>query len=58
VSPVEGANEEIAKLDPEAAENPLLFPPPDVVERSYSFQALPPEIEAHMNELYADLSGV
>jgi spermidine/putrescine transport system substrate-binding protein len=58
VSPVEGAAEEILKLDPEAAENPLLFPPPDVVARSYSFQNLPTEIEAHMNELYADLSGV
>jgi len=58
VSPVEGVAEEILKLDPEAAENPLLFPPPDVVARSYSFQNLSPELEAHMNELYADLSGV
>lgn len=58
VSPVEGAAAEIAKLDPAAAENPLLFPPADWLARLHNFQALPPEIEAHMNELYADLSGV
>jgi len=58
VSPVQGAAEELLKLDPAAAENPLLFPPPEVVANSYDFQALPPEVEKHMNDLYADLSGV
>jgi spermidine/putrescine transport system substrate-binding protein len=58
VSPVEGAAEEMVKLDPDLAENPLLFPPAEVVARSFDFQALAPEVEAHMNELYADLSGV
>jgi spermidine/putrescine transport system substrate-binding protein len=58
VSPVDGAAEEIVKLDPDAAENPLLFPPPDVVAKSYNFQGLSAEQETHMNELYADLSGV
>ncbi len=57
VSPVEGAEAEIAKLDPEAAKNPLLFPPPEVVAKQKNFQFLSDELEAKMNELYADLAG-
>jgi spermidine/putrescine transport system substrate-binding protein len=57
VSPVNGAEEEIAKLDPEAAKNPLLFPPADVVAKQRNFQFLSDELEAKMNELYADLAG-
>ena len=58
VSPVKGAAEAIAKLDPEAAKNPLLFPPADVVAKQHNFQFLSDELETKMNELYADLSGV
>jgi spermidine/putrescine transport system substrate-binding protein len=58
VSPVEGAAEEIVKLDPAAGENPLLFPPEDVIARSHGFQDLPVELEAHMNDVFAELSGV
>jgi spermidine/putrescine transport system substrate-binding protein len=57
VSPVNGAKEEIAKLDPEAAKNPLLFPPDNVVAGQKNFQFLSDELEAKMNELYSDLSG-
>jgi spermidine/putrescine transport system substrate-binding protein len=57
VSPVNGAKEEIAKLDPEAAKNPLLFPPDDIVAKQKNFQFLSDELEAKMNELYSDLSG-
>ena len=57
VSPVNGAKDEIAKLDPEAAKNPLLFPPDDVVAKQKNFQFLSDELEAKMNELYSDLSG-
>jgi spermidine/putrescine transport system substrate-binding protein len=57
VSPVEGAEAEIAKLDPEAAKNPLLFPPPEIVAKQKNFQFLSDELEAKMNELYADLAG-
>jgi spermidine/putrescine transport system substrate-binding protein len=58
VSPVKGAAEAIAKLDPEAAKNPLLFPPPEMVAQQHNFQFLSDELEQKMNELYADLSGV
>jgi spermidine/putrescine transport system substrate-binding protein len=57
VSPVKGTKEEIAKLDPEAAKNPLLFPPDDVVAKQQNFQFLSDELEAKMNELYSDLAG-
>jgi len=57
VSPVKGADEEIKKLDPEAATNPLLFPTPDVVAKQNNFEALSAEQESKMNELYSDLSG-
>jgi spermidine/putrescine transport system substrate-binding protein len=57
VSPVKGADEEIKKLDPEAAANPLLFPTPEVVAKQHSFQALSEENEKMLNDLYSTLSG-
>ncbi len=57
VSPVKGAAEEIKALDAEAATNPLLFPTPEIVAKQHNFQALSPEQEDKLNELYADLSG-
>jgi spermidine/putrescine transport system substrate-binding protein len=57
VSPVKGAADEIKKLDPEAAKNPLLFPTPEVVAKQHNFQALSDEQEKTLNDLYSDLSG-
>jgi spermidine/putrescine transport system substrate-binding protein len=57
VSPVKGAAEAIAKLDPEAAKNPLLFPPPEMVAAQHNFQFLSDELEKKLNELYSDLAG-
>ncbi len=58
VSPVKGADAEIAALDPDAATNPLLFPTPEMVEKMRSFQALSEEQEVVLNEAYASLSGL
>jgi spermidine/putrescine transport system substrate-binding protein len=58
VSPVKGADAEIAALDPDAATNPLLFPTPDMVAKMHSFQALSEEQEVVLNEAYASLSGL
>jgi len=58
VSPVKGADAEIAALDPDAATNPLLFPTPEMVEKMHSFQALSEEQEVVLNEAYASLSGL
>ena len=35
ISPVKGVAEAIKELDPEAATNPLLFPPADVVAKQH-----------------------
>jgi len=57
VSPVNGAAAEIAKIDPPAATNPLLFPPPAVVAGQHNWQFLSDELETLLNQLYSDLSG-
>ena len=57
VSPVEGAADEIKKIDPSAATNPLLFPSADVVAKQRNFQFLQADIEDKLNSLMADLTG-
>ncbi len=57
VSPVQGADAEIKKLDPAAASNPLLFPTPEIVAKQHNFQALSKELEDAMNEHFSTLSG-
>ena len=57
VSPVNGVNDAIKKLDPSAASNPLLFPPADVIARMHNWQFFSDEIEQQLNDLYLDLAG-
>ena len=57
VCPVKGADVEIKKLDPGADKNPLIFPPTDVQAKYHSFQFLPDELEAKLDELFLDLTG-
>ena len=57
VSPVKGADEEIKKLDDTAADNPLLFPTPEVVAKQHNFQSLTDANEAILNDLFSKLSG-
>jgi spermidine/putrescine transport system substrate-binding protein len=58
ISPVKGVDEAIKELDPEAGDNPLLFPPADVAARLHPLPNFSEEDEAKVNELYADLAGV
>jgi spermidine/putrescine transport system substrate-binding protein len=62
VSPVKGAKEILEALNKAApldkAHLDLLFPPDDVVAKQHNFEFLSDELEAKMNDLYADLSGV
>jgi spermidine/putrescine transport system substrate-binding protein len=39
ITPVEGTKEAIAEIDPALAEDPLIFPPPDVLENLHEFSA-------------------
>jgi spermidine/putrescine transport system substrate-binding protein len=57
VSPVEGAADEIKKIDPSAATNPLLFPAAADVAKQRNFQFLSPDLEDSLNSLMADLTG-
>ncbi len=57
VCPVKGADVEIKKLDPDAATNPLIFPPADVQAKYHNFQFLTDELEQKLDELYLDLTG-
>ena len=57
VSPVQGADVEIKKLDAAAASNPLLFPTPEIVAKQHNFQSLSTELEDSMNEHFSTLSG-
>ena len=58
VSPVKGVADLIKELDPGAETNPLLFPTDDIIAKQRNFQFLSDALEAKMNDLYADLSGV
>jgi spermidine/putrescine transport system substrate-binding protein len=41
ICPVEGAQEELAKIDPDLAANPLIFPDQTLLDRCYQFPSLP-----------------
>ncbi|MFF4762196.1 spermidine/putrescine ABC transporter substrate-binding protein [Streptomyces sp. NPDC001292] len=57
ISPVEGAREELAKIDKSAAENPLIIPTKDMVAKSHSFRALSDKEEAAYEAKFAKLTG-
>ncbi|MFF9409084.1 spermidine/putrescine ABC transporter substrate-binding protein [Streptomyces anandii] len=57
MSPVDGAKEELAKIDKASAENPLIIPTKDMVVRAHSFRALSDKEEAAYEEKFAKLTG-
>ncbi|MFE9170185.1 spermidine/putrescine ABC transporter substrate-binding protein [Streptomyces kebangsaanensis] len=57
ISPVDGAKEELAKIDKEAADNPLIIPTKDMVAKSHSFRALSDKEEAAYEAKFAKLTG-
>jgi spermidine/putrescine transport system substrate-binding protein len=57
ISPVKGVAEAIVAIDPEAADNPLLFPPADVVANMYANPDLSTEDDVYWNGLALDLEG-
>jgi spermidine/putrescine transport system substrate-binding protein len=57
LSPVKGVEEAIKALDPEAATNPLLFPPPDVVAKQHPQPNFDDATETKVGELYGNLGG-
>ena len=57
ISPVNGAEEAIKALDPEAANNPLIFPPTDVLARTYAYPAYDTEKNDYFQGLIDQLMG-
>lgn len=57
VSPVAGVREEVAKIDPELAESPLLFPDEETLSRLHTFAALPEDVEAEYDAAFSEIVG-
>ena len=58
LTPVQGVDKILLKDNPDIANNPLIFPPADVVARLHTFGALSEADEAYFNQKFAKLSGV
>ena len=57
VSPVAGVRDELVKIDPELAENPLLFPDDETVARTFAFANLEEDVEAEYDARFAEITG-
>jgi spermidine/putrescine transport system substrate-binding protein len=57
ICPVEGAQEEMTKIDPELAENTLIFPDDQMLANSYDFMALSQQQEQEYQRQFASVIG-
>jgi spermidine/putrescine transport system substrate-binding protein len=57
ISPVNGAAEELLKTDPALADNPLIFPPDELLKRAYSAMSFTPEQAAKYSAAWSKLLG-
>ena len=57
VSPVEGVRDELVKIDPALAENPLMFPDAETVARTHTFASLDEELETQFDAKFAEITG-
>ena len=57
VTPVKGAKEVLEADDPDMAENPLIFPPDDVLANVKIFKGLTEDEETHFNEAFSEVTG-
>lgn len=58
VCPVKGAKEEITKIDPKLATNPMIFPPADVTARLKQFRAVTAEEEQAWSQAFSKVLGL
>ena len=58
VCPVKGAREVMLELDPELANNPLIFPPPDWVARLHQFRDTTAEEEVAWSQAFTKAQGL
>ncbi|MFF7279121.1 extracellular solute-binding protein [Streptomyces griseorubiginosus] len=57
VSPVDGVKPELEKLDPDAANNPLIIPDKAMAAKSHAFRSLSSKEETTFEEKFAKLTG-
>lgn len=57
VCPVDGVKAELEKIDPDAADNPLIVPDRDMAARSSAFRSLTSDEETAYEEKFAKLTG-
>ena len=57
VSPVEGVRAELEKLDPDLAEDPLLFPDDATLAQTQTFAQLPEDVEAEYDAAFSAITG-
>ena len=58
ICPVQGAQREMEKIDPELAKSPFIFPEADfIAEHAQSFRALGPEEDAEYSAMWAKVVG-
>jgi spermidine/putrescine transport system substrate-binding protein len=57
VSPVVGVQEELAKIDSDLAESPLLFPDEETLSRLNGFAVLSDDVEAEYDAAFAEITG-
>ena len=57
VTPVKGVQEILAKKDPDLAENPLIFPTDQDLERSYIFRELTAEEDREVTQAFEQAIG-
>ena len=56
-SPVKGVQEEVAKIDPELAENPLVFPDATTAARLKSWANLSEDVDAQFADAFSSITG-
>ena len=57
ISPVKGVADELAKIDPELAQNPLVNPPEDIQKRLYIFNQLTADEEKQFNTRFQQIQN-
>jgi spermidine/putrescine transport system substrate-binding protein len=56
ICPVEGAQEEMQRIDPDLALSPLIFPDASVLDRSYQFQSLAENDDVRLRKAFSALT--
>lgn len=57
ICPVQGAQDEMVKIDPSLAENPLIFPTDETLADGYDFMVLSQEKERELQQQFASVIG-